>query len=215
MAASLEGRVDARWTKRVTLIAAPAVLVVMYPIFQLTSRAGDQVEGYLGWAAGLAIYWVIWGVLFSAWILGWRGIRDLVRPSRADVRMLLLVALPLVVTVIGRLLAPGTAYETQTVAALLVLIGTAVGNGFFEEVFWRGIPLRVFPGSRLLGVVWPSLWFGLWHLAPASISADDGPAALVVGAMFLGLYLAFLARKGRSIWWPVVVHTIAGLTLVL
>ncbi|GBE23203.1 MAG TPA: CPBP family intramembrane metalloprotease [Actinobacteria bacterium] len=215
MAAAAAGRVKEPWSKSAIVVAGPAVLIVMYPIFRLTSRAGDRVEGYLGWAAGLAIYWVIWGMVFPRVMLGWSDLRQLVRPTKAGVRLLLLVALPLVITVAGRVFDPETAYETHTVAAQLIVIATAVGNGFFEEVFWRGIPLRVFPDSRFLGVVWPSIWFGLWHLAPASASADGGALPLVVGAMFLGLYLGFLARTSGSIWWPVFVHTCAGLILVL
>jgi hypothetical protein len=55
------GRTGEPRSGSVAVIAAPAVLVVMYPIFQVVDVAGELVEGYLGWAAGLAVYWLLWG----------------------------------------------------------------------------------------------------------------------------------------------------------
>ncbi len=48
--------------QRIAIVAAPAVLAVMYPTFWLTGYLfGERVDGYLGWAVGLAAYWLLWG----------------------------------------------------------------------------------------------------------------------------------------------------------
>jgi hypothetical protein len=50
--------------------------------------------------------------------------------------------------------------------------------GTLEEVLWRGVYLELFPRSARWGVVWPSVFFALWHFAPDSAAiAPDGTAA--------------------------------------
>lgn len=201
--------------QRLAIVAAPAALAVMYPTFQLTGSVfGESVDGRLGWAVGLAIYWLLWGALFPWYLLGWTAIRTLVWPRKPQGFTLLLVAIPAAIAAIGRIFFSDVAYDPATTAALLLLIVTASGNGFFEELFWRGVYLRLFRGSWFLGIVWPSIWFGLWHLAPASLSADDGAARLVIGAVILGLYLTFIARKTDSAWWAIVGHTLIAFVVI-
>jgi len=95
------------------------------------------------------------------------------------------------------------------------LLVTAVGNGLFEEVFWRGMFVKFFRRSILLAIVWPSLWFALWHYAPGSVSDSGGVARLMVGAAFFGLYLSYLARRTGTIFWGVLAHTLTGVIMVL
>ncbi|MFV1969698.1 MAG: CPBP family intramembrane glutamic endopeptidase [Acidimicrobiia bacterium] len=126
-----------------------------------------------------------------------------------DRLVILLIAIPLAISAIGRLYVAGAAYEPATTAVLVLLIGTTLGNGLFEELGWRGVYLDLFGHNRFLGIAWPSVWFGLWHLAPASVSADGDTTQLVVGAVAFGYYLAFVARRTESLWWPIVIHTVA------
>lgn len=201
-----------RW---LAIVAAPAVLVVMYPTFWLCGEVfGDRVDGRLGWAVGLAIYWLLFGTLCSGWLIGWRAIVDLVRPRKPEVLTLSLATVPAVVATIGRFFLSDVSYRPANALVLVLLFVTALGNGFFEEVFWRGVYLRLFRGRWLIQIVWPSIWFGLWHLAPGSLSVDGGPTRLVIGAVFLGLYLAFVVRKTDTVWWTIVAHTLAGLVVI-
>jgi membrane protease YdiL (CAAX protease family) len=201
-----------RW---VAIIAAPSALGVMYPIFQLMGDVfGERVDGRLGWAVGLAVYWLLWGVLCSWWLLGWNAMRTLVRPRKPDGVVLLLVVVPAAIAAIGRFAFLDVAYDPATSAALALLIIAALGNGLFEELFWRGVYLQLFREGRFLGVVWPSIWFGLWHLAPASLSGDDGAVRLVVGALVLGFYLSFIARRSASAWWAIVAHTLIAFVVI-
>ncbi len=200
--------------RRVALVTAAAVVVVMYPIFQVTDGVfGDAVDGYLGWAAGIAVYWILFGIGFSTWALGRHRIGSLLRPGRPSPGTVALVSVPAVVALAGRLADADPGGEVSRTASVL-LLGVAVGNGVFEEVFWRGVFLDLFPGQPVWGMAWPSLWFGVWHLAPVSI-AGGSPGPLMVAAAFLGLYLAFIANRTNSVWWPIVAHTLAGVVTVV
>lgn len=110
----------------------------------------------------------------------------------------------------GRLLVAGVADEPATAAVSALPIGASVGNGVFEELVWRGVCSRLFSNSTLLGIAWPSAWFGLWHLGPASAPPDGEVITLVIGAATFGLHLAYLARRTGSGWRPAVTTSPRG-----
>jgi len=58
---------------------------------------------------------------------------------------------------------------------LLLLLSSCLGNGFFEELPWRGLYLCLFPNSIILKMMWPSVWFALWHYVPGSVSSGAHP----------------------------------------
>jgi len=68
-------------------------------------------------------------------------------------------------------LVPGTEYEKPSVWHLILLLSTYLGNGSFEEDLWRGTYVSLLPRSILLRIIWPSIWFALWHHAPGAIHA--------------------------------------------
>ena len=144
----------------------------MYPVFRvLDSAFGDQLDGYLGWYLGLVTYWIVWGAGFSIWILGLLRIRQLIRPRRPTIRLLLLIAFPVLMAA-AVLLLPGMSYQKQTIGVLLLLVSTTIGNGLLEETLWRGVYLELFRDHRFWRVGWASVWFGLWHVIPVSINAE-------------------------------------------
>jgi membrane protease YdiL (CAAX protease family) len=183
----------------------------MYPAFRLTEALfGEAVHGYLGWFLGLVVYWVVWGAGFPLWVMGARGIRELIRPRRPTLQLIALVAFPLAMAAVFRFLVPGMGYEKPSAGVVLLLLSTAIGNGVFEELLWRGVYLHLFPESTLYGVVWPSLWFGLWHLIPTN--AEN--LGMVIGPILFGVYLAFLTRRTGGVWWPILAHVLGGLVML-
>ncbi|TVR58046.1 MAG: CPBP family intramembrane metalloprotease [Gemmatimonadales bacterium] len=94
----------------------------------------------------------------------------------------------------------------------LVLLSAVIAlvNGTLEEVFWRGAYVRAFPGIPLLAWVYPSVGFGLWHLAPQSVSTGignpSGVVAFVGTATLFGLCWAWVAYRTGPIRWPVISH---------
>jgi membrane protease YdiL (CAAX protease family) len=110
---------------------------------------------------------------------------------------------------------PGMEYEKPSTWVFLLLISTNFGNGFFEELLWRGMYMSLFPGSILLRIVWPSIWFALWHYVPGSVHVDSNVIGLIVGSGLMGFYLSVLAKKTETIWWTIIVHTIGGFIMIL
>ncbi len=199
--------------KRIAIVAPLFLIAMMYPVFQLLALEFTD-NWRIGWFLGLLIYWIIWGILFPLIMIGKRHLLHLIGPQRLNVRIFLLIAFPLVIVVINKFIHLMDYDKPSTFVFILLLI-TAFGNGVFEEIFWRGVYLKLFPGNLLLRVIWPGICFGLWHFAPASVAPDGRALTLVIGAVFFGFYLSYLARGTNGIWWPVVTHILSGFIVII
>lgn len=194
--------------QKIAIITPPILVAVMYPIFHLLAGVmNDRVAWYLG----LAIYWLIWGAVFPLLIIGKEEIKKLIQPQKPDKKILLLVAIPLLGALAARIILGG--YEKEGVWIALLILSSPFGNGFFEEVLWRGVYVRLFPDHLFYRMIWPSGWFALWHYAPGSVSSSN-PAGLMIGAGVMGLYLSYLTKKTDTLWWAIVVHTLGGIIMV-
>ena len=203
-------------TKRlIAVITPPILLAIMYPIFQFL--AGSLENSRIAWYLGLVTYWLIWGSIFPLLMIGFRNIKESVRPNKISKKLLLLLAIPLV-GAIGAKLVPGMGeYEKETVLISILVISTAIGNGFFEEILWRGLYTKLFPSNIFLRMIWPSIWFGLWHYIPVSINNNEitGLIGMMVGPIMMGLYFSYVTNKTKTLWWAILAHTIGGLIMVL
>jgi membrane protease YdiL (CAAX protease family) len=122
-------------------------------------------------------------------------------------------------------LAYGTALpRTLPLATLPIVVGSAaiaLVNGVGEEVLWRGLYLRSFPGQAWLSLFWPAVGFAVWHFAPQSIRANTmsgGAVSLVLVAGVVGLLWAWVARQSGSLRWVAAAHVLfdfAGLGAVV
>jgi membrane protease YdiL (CAAX protease family) len=110
---------------------------------------------------------------------------------------------------------PGMDYPKPGLWIFLLLVSTNFGNGFFEEVLWRGVYMELFPGNILFRIVWPNIWFALWHYVPGSVFSRGTVLGLMIGSGLMGFYLSFLALKTKTIWWSIVVHTIGGFIIIV
>ena len=202
--------------KRIIAIITPPLLIAfMYPIFYLLAEA--FVNDRIAWYIGLATYWLIWGAVFPLIIIGMKGIRELVTPQKINKKILILLAVPLV-GAIGAKLVPGMGgYEKESVLIALLIISTPFGNGFFEEVLWRGVYTKLFPKNLFYRMIWPSIWFGIWHYIPVSINNGEltGLIGMMVGPMMMGLYLSYLTKQTNTLWWAIVAHTIGGIIMIV
>ncbi len=200
--------------KRKSAIIAPLILIaVMYPIFQLLSGAFGE-NWRIGWYLGLVLYWLTWCIAFPVWIIGKESIAKIIRPQRLNVKVFLLVLFPLLMASLYRFI-PGMEYQKPSVWILLLLLSTNFGNGFFEEVLWRGVYMELFPDSTLFRIVWPSIWFALWHYVPGSVAPNGNVLGLMIGSGLMGFYLSFLAKKTGTIWWTIVAHTLGAVIMII
>ena len=199
--------------KQILAILAPVVLVaVMIPVFRWYARLFTN-NWRIGWFLGLITYWIVWCGIFPWLLIGKSNILGLVQPQRLTLEIVILLLIPLLGAGLYRLI-PGMDYEKPELWVLLMLFVTTFGNGFFEEVLWRGVFLDLFPQNILFGMLWPSLWFALWHYAPVSIAPDGNLIGMIIGPGLMGFYLSFLARRTGTIWWTIVIHTLGGIIMI-
>lgn len=183
----------------------------MYPVFQLLSAS---VGERLGWYLGLVVYWIFWGGLFSWFLLGPETIFRIIKPQRINLSLLVLVIVPIILAGIFKFIT-GSNYEKSDFWVALMLVSTTIGNGFFEELLWRGVYMVQFPLNLFFRIVWASVWFGLWHYVPGTVSSNSNAAGLIIGSTLFGFYLSYLANRTGTIWWSIVAHVLGGLVMVL
>ena len=198
--------------QKIALIAPLILMAVMYPIFQLWNLVFED-NWRIAWYGGLATYWLLWGAIVPWWILGKESILRIIRPQKLTLRIFLLVLFPLLMTFLYKNTA-GMEYDKPDVLIFLLVVSSAFGNGFFEEVFWRGVYMELFPDNLLFRMVWPSIWFSLWHYIPGSLSPSGNVAGLMIGAAIMGFYWSFLAKQTGTIWWGILAHVIGGLIVI-
>ena len=195
-------------TKQKIAIIAPLLLVgMMYPSFQFLANLFGET---IGWYLGLIVYWIIWGGIFSIAILGKENLISIIRPQKINIKILLLVLFPILMSSLYKLV-PGMGYEKPSIWIFLLLFSTTFGNGFFEEVLWRGVYMKLFPNNVMFRIIWPTIWFAIWHYAPGSVHSDGNVVALMIGAGVFGFYLSFLAKQTDTIWWAIVTHALLSL----
>jgi len=200
--------------KQKIAIAAPVTFVaVMYPVFHLLA-AVFRGNWRIGWYLGLAVYWLVWGAVFPLLVVGKARMAKLIRPQGWKAQAVLLAMVPLMGASIYRLV-PGMEYDKPGFWVLPLLISPCFGNSLFEEALWRGVYMELFPDNLLLRIVWPSIWFALWHYVPGSVNPDGTVLGLMIGSGLMGFYLSFLAKKTDTIWWTIVGHTLGGIIMII
>ncbi len=198
----------------VTFIIPPVLIAFMYPIFN--SLAGTLANDRIAWYLGLITYWIIWGMLFPLIMIGKQNIIELIRPQRPTVGIIIPISIIIVGALSARLLVPGMEYEKQSVWIYILLLSTCFGNGFFEELLWRGVYYKLYPNNIFYRMIWPSLWFGIWHYVPVSINnkALTALIGMMIGPILMGLVLSYMAKKTDTLWWAILAHSLGGIIMV-
>lgn len=202
--------------KQIVAIITPIlVLFSMYPTFRFLSVLFPENWRY-AWLAGLMVYWLLWGIGYPMLAIGPKSIGKIIKPQKPGALVILLVLFPLIMATIFKFIPGSLKYDKPDALIYLLLLFSAFGNGFFEEIYWRGVYMELFPKNLLFRMIWPSIWFGVWHYIPGSMNPDSSHVVgLIIGALFLGFYSSFLAWKTNTLWWSVVVHVLGGIIVVL
>ncbi len=168
----------------------------------------------LGYVLGFLFYWVIWCFLVPLKILKKEGIASLFREEIPLFRKSnwLVAVLLLVIIIITFIMYPPTRLLSAPVNLMMIAIPIAIINGVCEELLWRGLYIKSFPGNRILGMIYPSLGFALWHISPQLVfPAESGLWPFVASTFFLGFSYSWIAQRTGSIKWVAISHSIGGI----
>lgn len=197
--------------KQIIALITPLILIgMMVPVFQLFDKL---FTGILGWYLGLVFYWVVWCGIFPIVIVGRKRLLSLILPQRPTPVILLLILFPVVMSVIAKCIT-GMAYVKASLWTAILMFTTPFGNGFFEEILWRGVYMELFPERVWFRIVFSGIGFALWHFAPGWVSTNSNVSALVVGSGMMGFYLGWVAHRTNTIWWGIIVHTVGGMIMI-
>jgi membrane protease YdiL (CAAX protease family) len=181
---------------------------MMAGIFWLTSRWLGAEAGYL---LGFGFYWLFWCLLLPRWLLGKAEFTAILR-DRAPLfgRANWLAALLwLTVTLVSVFMYAGE-FLRAPLTLILLAVPLATLNGFCEEILWRGLYVRRFPRNPWMAILYPSLGFAFWHLAPQVIFPAENLPGFVLSTFFLALPYGFIAYRTGSARWTALSHSLSG-----
>jgi hypothetical protein len=190
--------------------ALPLLLLpVMAGIFALSARWLGAEAGYL---LGFAFYWLFWCLFVPRVSLGKTEFAAILHDrtplfGRAN---WLAALLWLTVTLVAVLMYAGE-FVRAPLTLVLLAAPLATINGFCEEILWRGLYVRRFPQNPWMAILYPSLGFALWHLAPQVIFRAENVIGFVVSTFFLALPYGYIAWRTGSAKWTAISHSLSGI----
>jgi hypothetical protein len=201
-------------------IPAQKAFVLLLPVLLVPSTAlvfvlaSTWLGTALGYVLGFLFYWAIWCLLVPLLILKRAGVGSLFRERAPLFRKAnrLPAALLVLMVTITLLLYPPAGLLAAPLQLLLLAVPVAIVNGVCEELLWRGLYVSVFPQNPVLGVLYPSMGFAIWHFSPQLIvPAATGAWTLVIATFFLGLGYGWISYRTGSIKWNAIAHSLGGI----
>ena len=191
------------------ILVTPLLLILTTTlVFRYASKIFGREKGYL---IGFGFYWLFW-CLAIPWLLTGNDFASLLTDglplfSRQNWPAAVLWVIVTVVT----LVMYGKSFIKAPLTLILLAIPLAMLNGFSEEILWRGMFIRAFPGNPWLGVLYPAAGFALWHLAPQSVFPAENVPGFILSTFFLGLAYGCIAYSTGSAFWTAISHSLGGI----
>lgn len=192
------------------LLALPLVLIFSAALaFNIFTNWLGKEQGYL---LGFLFYWTVWCVFIPVIYLGKDGFLSLfVDETPLLSRPNWLAAVIWASISLVSLIMYGRNFIRAPLTLILVAIPAATINGICEELLWRGLYIRAFPDNFWLAIIFPSIGFALWHLAPRQVFSDGSKFDFILSTFFLGLAYGFIAYKTGSAKWTAISHSLNGI----
>jgi len=177
-------------------------------VFRISSQWLEKDAAYL---LGFAFYWLFWCFMVPGLVFKKEGFKSLIKVQKA------LFSKNNWLAGILWMIVPATAmimYGREFIEAswimILLAIPIATINGICEELLWRGLYVRAFPGNPWFAVIIPSIGFALWHFVPQTIYPSENQFGFVLSTLFLGLTYGLIAYRTGSMKWTAISHSICG-----
>jgi membrane protease YdiL (CAAX protease family) len=200
--------------QKTLIVVPPALLASTYIVFRTINQWIGPKTGYL---AGFIFYWAFWCTLIPILTIGVEGIKTLFKSPTNPFGEPPWLGLAFILFPVLASFSSFSINKLQDASTLIVVVSIvfSIVNGTLEEVFWRGTYSTIFQDNWLTGILYPSIWFGLWHLSPQVIypsAMPGGPIAFSFMAILLGLPMGWVANKTGSIRWVVISHILLDLS---
>ena len=195
--------------RAIYLLLPFSLYLVMGVVFSLAVRWLGREAGYL---LGFVCYWLMFGLAVPVMLIGKENFTSLLRDRNPlfSRRNCLAAGLWFIICVVTVLMY-GREFCLAPLSLILLSIPLAVTNGVCEELFWRGLYVRAFPGNAWLGIVYPAAGFALWHLIPQSVFPAENIPGFILSTLFLGLAYGFIAFRSGSARWTAISHSLSGI----
>ncbi|QUH19960.1 CPBP family intramembrane glutamic endopeptidase [Alkaliphilus sp. B6464] len=197
----------------IILCTAPILCISMLLLIPLLTNKIGKTRGYIG---GFWIYWLVFCLPVSLYscngLSGLKGVYSQRSNIKTSERIIwyLIAFMPCIATffIVFKNFVPIAGFQVLVIALAYALI-----NGTIEELFWRGIFNKVFNNNIFLAYIYPTIFFGTWHIAlyfAKGMVYQGGFVSLVGGAFFMGLLWGWVAYKTKSIKIVTVAHIITN-----
>jgi len=126
-----------------------------------------------------SVYWVVWCLALPIAVLGPRRVVALFQPgdsrfAQLGIKIQSILWWPIVFPLSFAFL-PRIAAASISVVLASVAVGVI---GVTEKLLWRGVYVTLFADNIWLNTIYPSVAFGLWHLARCRLYQAGTPVAL-------------------------------------
>ena len=198
-------------SRKILSVLLPFILLASTSIvFSLSSIMYGKYSGYL---MSFIFYWFFW-CLFIPSLFSGKKISSLLKDKKPLFRkrnsVIILLLLSTVVGPIFIYFVPNF-YKTPLLVVLMS-IPLALFHGLCEELFWRGLYVFLFPDNLFFGLIFPTLTFSLWHIAPQIvIPAESGVIVFVLLTLPYGFTYGLAAYVTKSAKWSAIFHGISGI----
>lgn len=199
--------------QRVLIWSAPVLCISMLLLMPFLTANMGKTAGYV---TGFCIYWFLFCLPVSVYCSGgFRRLREIYRQksditARMKTIYYFIALIPCIATffAVFKNIAPIAGLQVLILALVFGMI-----NGTLEEMFWRGIFNKIFNDHLIWAYLYPSLFFGIWHIALFSakgIVYQGGAGSLVGGSLFMGLLWGLATYKTKSVKIVTAAHIITN-----
>lgn len=199
--------------KNKIVLLMPIVLIITTAlVFRFSSISIGR-----NWATivGFLFYQITWCILFPLIVLGKKDFFDLFyEKNRLFQRKNMIFIILLLSTIIGALIIFFNIATKYSILIFLLGIPLTTINGICEEILWRGVFIKKFRNNIYLSIIYPSIFFSLWHISPQLVDLNVNLIEIIPFAIMtlpLGLIYGIVAYRTGSIKWSALAHCISGI----